>query len=263
MKKLILFIFISLVFLKTNAQVNAVCCPEKFELKQLINDRQCDLMCDSSFKELGTAIGIPNGPLPGQGKSIVACKNSQMQYFVIPNLPGFTYTWVVTGGTVSPTVGNPVTITWGNVNKGTIVVTISNANGSCVRKIAYDVCLLDKPIAGFSFSPSSPLCINNLIQFNNTSLGGATYFWTFGDGQTSTDYNPQHTYTTPNTYTVTLYVKSKSNGCGCTDSIKQTIVVNDGPGISGCEISTRWHLPIWCIRVLCIQDCIIPLVLII
>ena len=238
MKKLILFIFVSLVFIKTNAQTNAVCCPEKFELKQLINDRQCDLFCDSSFKELGTAVGIPNGGNPGQKPAIVACKNSQMQYLVIPNLPGFTYTWTVTGGTVAPNPGNPVTITWGNVNKGSIIVVISNADGSCVRKIAYDICLLDKPIAGFSFSPSSPVCINNLIQFNNTSVGGATYFWDFGDGTTSTDVNPQHTYITVNNspgYTVTLYVKSKSNGCGCTDSIKQTIIVNDGPGISGCD----------------------------
>lgn len=238
MKKLILFIFVSLVLIKTNAQTNAVCCPEKFELKQLINDRQCDLLCDSSFKELGSAVGVPNGPTPGQKPAIVACKNSQMTYLVIPNLPGFTYNWVVTGGTVAPNPGNPVTISWGNVNKGSIVVTISNADGSCVRKIAYDICLLDKPVANFSFSPSSPICVNNLVQFNNTSLGGATYFWDFGDGTTSTDVNPQHTYTTVNNspgYVVTLVVKSKSNGCGCVDSIKQTIVVNDGPGISGCD----------------------------
>lgn len=237
MKKLILFIFVSLVFIKTNAQVNAVCCPEKFELKQLINDRQCDLICDSSFKELGNAAGMPP-TAPGQGQSIVACKNSQMQYLVIPNLPGFTYNWAVTGGTVSPNPGNPVTITWGNANRGSIVVTISNADGSCVRRIAYNICLLDRPVANFSINPSSPVCINNLVQFNNTSIGGATYFWDFGDGTTSTDVNPQHTYTTPNNspgYVVTLYVKSKSNGCGCMDSIKQTIVVNDGPGISGCD----------------------------
>ncbi|MBL7700978.1 MAG: PKD domain-containing protein [Ferruginibacter sp.] len=235
MKKLILIILVSLACLKAGAQANAVCCPEKFELMQLINNRECQLMCDSSFKELGTAGQMPpNGPV-GQAPAMIACKNSQMQYLVVPNLPGFTYNWVVTGGTVSPNPGNPVTITWGNANKGSIVVTISNADGSCVRKIAYDVCLLDKPVANFTFSPSSPLCINNLVQFNNTSLGGATYFWNFGNGQTSTDVNPQYTYTTPGTYVVTLVVKSKSNGCGCVDSIQQTIVVNDGPGISGCD----------------------------
>lgn len=240
MKKLILFIFVSLVLIKANAQTNAICCPEKFELRQLINNRECQLMCDSSFKELGGTAGQPNGPVPGQQTpAIIACKNSSMQYLVVPNLPGFTYTWVVSGGTIaSPNPGNPVTINWLNVNKGSIVVTISNADGSCVRKIAYSICLLDKPVANFSFSPSSPVCINNLIQFNNTSLGGATYFWDFGDGTTSTDVNPQHTYTTVNNtpgYVVTLIVKSKSNGCGCTDTLKQTIVVNDGPGISGCD----------------------------
>ncbi len=238
MKKLILIILVSLAFLKADAQANAVCCPEKFELKQLINDRQCDLVCDSSFKELLTAIGIPPNNGQGQAPAIVACKNSQMQYLVIPNLPGFTYNWVVTGGTVAPNPGNPVTITWGNVTKGSIVVTISNADGSCVRKIAYDICLLDKPVANFTFNPSSPVCINNLIQFNSTSMGAATWFWNFGDTgpfSTSTDENPQHTYTATGTYVVTLVVKSKSNGCGCTDTIKQTIVVNDGPGISGCD----------------------------
>lgn len=238
MKKLILYILVSLAFLKADAQANAVCCPEKFELKQLINDRQCDLLCDSSFKELGTAGQIPPVLNPVQKPAIIACKNSAMSYLVIPNLPGFTYNWSVTGGTVSPNPGNPVTINWGNVTKGTIVVTISNADGSCVRKIAYDVCLLDKPVANFSFSPSSPLCINQLIQFSNSSIGGATYFWDFGDGTTSTDVNPQHTYTAVNNtpgYVVTLIVKSKSNGCGCSDTIRQTIVVNDGPGISGCD----------------------------
>jgi hypothetical protein len=240
MKKLILYILVSLACLQAGAQANAVCCPEKFELRQLVGNRECQLMCDTSFKELGTAgqFPPPNGPV--QGQSIIACKNSPMTYLVIPNIqPTFTYTWVVTGGTVaSPNPGNPVTINWGNVTKGSIVVTISNADGSCVRKIAYDICLLDKPVAGFTFSPSSPVCINNLIQFNNTSVGGATYFWDFGDGTTSTDVHPQHTYTIVNNspgYTVTLVVKSKSTGCGCTDTVKQIIVVNDGPGISGCD----------------------------
>lgn len=237
MKKLFLIIFTSLAFLQAGAQANAVCCPERFELKQLINNRECNLLCDSSFKESGTA--GQNPPSPIQAPAIIACKNSPMTYLVIPNLPGFTYTWVVTGGTISsPNPGNPVTINWGNVTKGSIVVTISNADGSCIRKIAYDVCLQDKPVANFTFSPSSPLCINQLVQFNNTSIGGATYFWDFGDGTTSTDVNPQHTYTTVNNtpgYVVTLVVKSKGNNCGCTDTIKQTIVVNDGPGIFGCD----------------------------
>ncbi len=34
------------------------------------------------------------------------------------------------------------------------------------------------------------------------------YYWTFGDGQNSTETNPRHTYTVPKTYTVTLTISN-------------------------------------------------------
>lgn len=40
--------------------------------------------------------------------------------------------------------------------------------------------------------------------FTNTSAGTATYAWDFGDGNTSTDENPVHTYSMGGFYTVTL-----------------------------------------------------------
>lgn len=49
------------------------------------------------------------------------------------------------------------------------------------------------------------------VQFNNLSQGavtGPTYFWDFGDGGTSTDVAPYHTYTTIGDYNVTLTVSS-------------------------------------------------------
>ncbi|AAM07631.1 PKD domain-containing protein [Methanosarcina acetivorans] len=43
------------------------------------------------------------------------------------------------------------------------------------------------------------------VQFNDTSTGGPTsWFWDFGDGNTSTEQNPVHEYTTNGTYTVSL-----------------------------------------------------------
>jgi PKD repeat protein len=46
------------------------------------------------------------------------------------------------------------------------------------------------------------------VTFTNTSIveGNATYFWDFGDGQTSTEENPSHTYTDGGMYEPTLKV---------------------------------------------------------
>ena len=47
--------------------------------------------------------------------------------------------------------------------------------------------------------------------FTYTSNNADTYEWMFGDGNTSTDENPNHTYTDVGTYTVTLIA---TNECG-------------------------------------------------
>ena len=60
------------------------------------------------------------------------------------------------------------------------------------------------PTANFSAGPTSgtaPLAVT----FTNSSSGSVTsYSWNFGDGSTSTEQNPMHTYATAGTYSVIL-----------------------------------------------------------
>lgn len=74
------------------------------------------------------------------------------------------------------------------------------------------------PSAGFSASKTSgtaPLT----IQFTDTSSGDPTsWYWTFGDGSTSTSENPSHTYTEAGSYTVKLLV---TNSAG-SDTVSQS-----------------------------------------
>ncbi|MDV0447565.1 hypothetical protein MsAg5_14690 [Methanosarcinaceae archaeon Ag5] len=61
------------------------------------------------------------------------------------------------------------------------------------------------------------------VQFTDQSTGSGnlSYLWNFGDGTTSTDKNPSHTYNQTGTYTVALTVVSS---CGVNSVVKQNFV---------------------------------------
>jgi len=58
---------------------------------------------------------------------------------------------------------------------------------------------------------------------NGNAIG---WSWDFGDGDTENNQNPDHIYTEPGDYQVSLTV---FNSTGCSDNIVQTISVTDGP----------------------------------
>jgi len=74
--------------------------------------------------------------------------------------------------------------------------------------LEFNIIVEPLPIASFTSS-----VINAFdASFTNTSTGGSTYFWDFGDGTTSTDQNPTHIYTQEGDFIVTLTTTS-ANGC--------------------------------------------------
>jgi PKD repeat protein len=59
--------------------------------------------------------------------------------------------------------------------------------------------------------------INVSTQFDNESLNAISYNWDFGDGETSTEEDPSHSYTSAGIYTIVLEGESE-DGCISTDS---------------------------------------------
>ena len=84
---------------------------------------------------------------------------------------------------------------------------------------------LDFPIILADFDAPWAGCNNN-ISFTNlsSSLQNTTYFWDFGDGQTSSQKNPNHQYSTPGIYNVMLIVSSPSS-CNLSDTVTKQIYI--------------------------------------
>jgi gliding motility-associated-like protein len=79
-----------------------------------------------------------------------------------------------------------------------------------------------------SFTTPATGCKPYDAVFTNTTVAGQTYNWDFGDGGTSTQQSPTHTYSTPGSYLVRL-IASNPNTCNLTDTSWFTIQVLDAP----------------------------------
>jgi thermitase len=92
----------------------------------------------------------------------------------------------------------------------TVSLTVTEADGdtNTKNKTGYITVSDTSPAADFSASPLSggePLTVD--FTDSSTSYDGITsWLWDFGDGNTSTDQSPRHTYTEATVFTVTLTV---------------------------------------------------------
>ncbi len=74
------------------------------------------------------------------------------------------------------------------------------------------------------FYVEPPVCGNDTAYFINQSAGTglASYFWDFGDGNTSTEANPAHVYASSGTYAVRLTV---TDSLGCSDPLTRMVAI--------------------------------------
>lgn len=115
-------------------------------------------------------------------------------------------------------VGSGQSINLVTLVAGTFGVEMLSDPGSCPATSSFTV--FPEVIAAYSFT-NTGLVYN----FSDQSTNGNTYQWDLGDGTTSTDQNPNHTYATPGNYTVCLTVTSAD---GCEDSTCQALQVMVG-----------------------------------
>ena len=87
-----------------------------------------------------------------------------------------------------------------------VKLTIEKDGESISKTFSLYVNVIDLPTSDFAFTTDE---LN--VQFTNLSLFGDSYLWEFGDGETSDENSPDHTYPSAGRYTVKL---TTTNICG-------------------------------------------------
>ncbi len=107
---------------------------------------------------------------------------------------------------------------------GNYTIRLIAIHGSCRDTFIRTLTVLQRPVANFTADSAAGCKVPHTVQFTNSSTGASSYGWTFGDGGTSTQINPGHTYTTTGTRTVTL-TATGPNGCTATRTMSVPVVI--------------------------------------
>ena len=190
---------------------------------------------------------------------IKVCELTEFTY-ITPYHIESSFSWSVIGGQLISTtpLGNSITILWDSVGSGTVSVIEQDTN-MCSKISTICINIIPKPIAVIITSINNDtICQGSSIHFQAIDLNNSTitqedycegfdgqtttdiydstqfsyelqYFWDFGDGSTSVDQDPVHSFVSSGEYLVSLSI---SNSCQCYDVVTTDIIVVNTPGPS-------------------------------
>jgi gliding motility-associated-like protein len=148
---------------------------------------------------------------PGEDLTLTATSGSPI---------GSTYVWTGPGWPgFSSTIVNTATIFGVQpANSGTYTVYVESTAGCKSDLGTKDIMVYPEVIAGFT-NQLFYGCIDDSVQFQNTSIGGWYYDWDFGDGTGSSLPNPLHTYINQGGFIIRLIASNQF----CKDTTFQNV----------------------------------------
>jgi gliding motility-associated-like protein len=105
---------------------------------------------------------------------------------------------------------------------GTYTIRLTNKYSYCSDTASRIIRVLPRPVANFNATNTTRCQPSLTTNFQDLSSNAISWLWDFGDGNTSTQQNPSHTYTSYGTFNVVLIV---TNTSGCTDTIRRNGLV--------------------------------------
>lgn len=149
-------------------------------------------------------------PSSSYGPTTIQFLNTSL--YPVESLPSFT--WNFGDGTTG--VGKNPTHHYENTGSYDVELTMSNVFGFSKSIRTNNAVFISLPSITASYTQNSSSNLNSkTIVFQNTSEYNEpttpTYFWEFGDGNTSTEINPSHIYESAGIYTASLHATSSYN----------------------------------------------------
>ena len=161
-------------------------------------------------------VSITVNPLPiiSAGADLFLCEGEST---TLTGSGGLSYTWdngISNGSSFAPSLGTT-----------NYTVTGTDANG-CSASDVVSVTVNANPSANASFTPTTgnaPLSVD----FTNLSSGGTSYFWNFGNGQSTTTASTSNVSTIYSAGTYTISLTASNGNCQSIWSDYITVLIGD------------------------------------
>ena len=165
----------------------------------------------------------------------IICSGNQIAFTTLPGASKYVWDF---GDGVSGSFANTTSHLYTNLTAAPVVHTVTLTTTSfynCIDVKTLDITVMPVPFPQFTAFPVSQIynAAGNPVTFTNTTNPGTwTWLWRFGDGTTSTDQNPAHTYTALGTFNVVLSVSNAN----CSDSVKHPVTVTPIPPVANFDL---------------------------
>jgi len=132
------------------------------------------------------------------------------------------YSWFIDG----VATGNSPILNYTFESQGCYDIQLDiNSTNFCLSSTeAIDyVCVLPEPISQFTANPTVLTSPTQLVSFTNQSVNSAQYIWDFGNGNSSSNTNPDYSITINNDFLEVFLTAISDEGCESTSSLILTL----------------------------------------
>ena len=223
----------------------------------IINAKNSNLNIGKTIKG-GVAYNVVNNlasPTATISGTTTVCQNAAKPLITFTGSGGtapYTFTYTVTGvagnQTITTTSGNSVAVSAATGAVGTFIynlISVHDVANPTLEQISPDSAIVTvnaPPVVDFTFTNDSS-CSGTAMQFTSSVTGTAnyTYAWDFGDGNTSTQQNPSHSFTSLGCNTATFNVTLTVTAGGCAVPKIKNITVKQKPDINFNDVNNQFE----------------------